>query len=256
MRAGLSAMVWPLVSQAFVILVVLSTKPSPIVELGLSESLGLSLLYVAFVFLMALFMVYLIQKRRELTLKVFTYLILVYSAFLSLDTLLSHYLEVHWSLELALSVLVAWLSFREDAIGNTAKSILAASMAYLFIIFFNDVFIYSLLTLLSIYDTYSVFRGPLSRLFSLSRDPLRALTVLQGDVGIGLGDVFCYSIASATSFRSLGYPLYLIPIVLLNLGVAITISILRRKRRALPGLTIPILMWLIPQLILSHSRAP
>lgn len=245
--------IWPSLSQAFVILVVLSTRPSPIVELGVSESLGLSLLYVTFVFLMAILMVYLIQKGKGLVLKVLISLILVYSAFLSLDTLLS-YFEMHWSFELALSILIAWLSFREDAVGNAAKSILAASMAYLFVTFFNDIFIYFLLALLSIYDTYSVFRGPLSKLFSFSRDPMRALTVFQGDVGMGLGDVFCYSMASATSFRSLSYPLYIIPIVTLNIGVVVTLSILRRKRRALPGLTIPIPMWLIPQLALSYVR--
>ncbi|MEM2290774.1 MAG: hypothetical protein QW711_03980 [Candidatus Korarchaeum sp.] len=250
MRACL-LVIWPSLSQAFAILLVLSTRPSPVVELGVSESLGLSLFYVTFVFLMAILMVYLIQRGRELFLKVFTSLILVYSAFLSLDTLLSC-LEVHWSLELALSILIAWLSFREDALGNAAKSILAASMAHLFITFFNDIFIYFLLALLSVYDTYSVFRGPLSKLFSVSRDPLRALTVFQGDVGMGLGDVFCYSMASATSFRSLSYPAYFIPILTLNLGVVMTLSILRRKRRALPGLTVPIPMWLIPQLILSY----
>ncbi|MEM2811268.1 MAG: hypothetical protein QW187_05495, partial [Candidatus Korarchaeum sp.] len=135
MRACL-LVIWPSLSQAFAILLVLSTRPSPVVELGVSESLGLSLFYVTFVFLMAILMVYLIQRGRELFLKVFTSLILVYSAFLSLDTLLSC-LEVHWSLELALSILIAWLSFREDALGNAAKSILAASMAHLFITFFN-----------------------------------------------------------------------------------------------------------------------
>ncbi|MCS7103658.1 MAG: hypothetical protein NZ992_07255, partial [Candidatus Korarchaeum sp.] len=157
---GLLAMVWPLLSQVFVILVVSSVRPFPIVELGLSESLGLSLFYVVIVFLMAFLMVYLILKGKELIMKIFTSIILVYAAFLSLDTVISYYFQVNWSLELALSILIAWLSFREDALGNLAKSILAASMAYLFITFFNDIFIYSLLTFLAIYDTYSVFKGP------------------------------------------------------------------------------------------------
>ncbi|MEM4581196.1 MAG: hypothetical protein QW092_02375, partial [Candidatus Korarchaeum sp.] len=186
---SLSALVWPLLSQAFVILVLLSNRPSPIVELGMGESLGLSLFYVTFVFLMALLMVYLIQVGKELALKIFTSVILVYSAFLSLNTMLSYYLEAHWSLELVLSVIIAWLSFREGAVGNAAKSILAASMAYLFVTLFNDIFIYFLLAFLTVYDTYSVFKGPLSKLFSFSKDSLRALTIFQGDVGIGLGDV-------------------------------------------------------------------
>ncbi|MEM1985100.1 MAG: hypothetical protein QXW76_07540 [Candidatus Korarchaeum sp.] len=251
---SLSALVWPLLSQAFVILVLLSNRPSPIVELGIGESLGLSLFYVTFVFLMALLMVYLIQVGKELALKIFTSVILVYSAFLSLNTMLSYYLEAHWSLELVLSVIIAWLSFREGAVGNAAKSILAASMAYLFVTLFNDIFIYFLLAFLTVYDTYSVFKGPLSKLFSFSKDSLRALTIFQGDVGIGLGDVFCYSMTSATSFRSIPYPFSFIPIVMLNLGILITILILRRGRRALPGLTIPIPIWLVSQLLLSYAH--
>lgn len=243
---------WPLLAQAFAILVVVSTRPSPAMELGVGESIGLSLFYVAFVSLAALLIVYLIHRGRELALKVLTSLVLVYSSFLSLDTLLSYYLEVHWSLELALSILMAWLSFREDLLGNLAKSLLAASMAYLFVTLFNDTFIYFLLALLSVYDTYSVFRGPLSKLFSVSREPLRALMVLQGDVGMGLGDVFCYSMASAVSFRSIRCPLCLIPMILLNSGIVLTIYILTRRKRALPGLSIPILLWLAPQLVLSN----
>ncbi|MEM3929533.1 MAG: hypothetical protein QXX48_04580 [Candidatus Korarchaeum sp.] len=45
MRACL-LVIWPSLSQAFAILLVLSTRPSPVVELGVSESLGLSLFYV------------------------------------------------------------------------------------------------------------------------------------------------------------------------------------------------------------------
>lgn len=253
MSESVLILIWPLISQAFASLVVMSTKPSPVIELGASESLGLSLFYVTAVFLMAVLIVYLIKKGKELVMKAIISLFLVYSAFLSLDTLISYSMEVHWSLELALALLIAWLSFREDEVGNLAKSLLAASMAYLFISFFNDIFIYFLLTLLAVYDTYSVFRGPLSELFSISRsDPLKALTVFQGEVGMGLGDVFCYSMASATSFRSLKYPLSLLPIALLNLGILITIYMLKVKRRALPGLTIPIFLWLISQITLLN----
>lgn len=252
MGGSLSILIWPLLSQALALLIMMSTKPSPAIELQASESLGLSIFYVSAVFLMAALMVYLVRRGKELVIRTLIFILLVYSAFLSLDTLFSYFLEVQWYIEIALALLIAWLSFREDALGNLAKSLLAASMAYLFVSFFNDLFLYFLLALLSIYDAYSVFRGPLSELFSVSgRDSLRALTVFQGEVGMGLGDVFCYSMASATSFRSLEHPLYLLPIALLNSGIVLTIYILRIRGRALPGLTIPILMWLIPQVALN-----
>ncbi len=247
---ALSVMIWPLVSQFFAIAVVMSIKPSPIVELEASESLSLSILYVAIVLAFASFMVYLIRKGRRVAIKSMIFIFLVYSAFLSLDTLISSYIQINPIFEIALSIIIALLSFRTDLMGNFAKSFLAASMAFLFIYFFNDTFVYFLLTLLSIYDAYSVFRGPLSKLFSVSEDVLSPLSLFQGGVSMGLGDVFCYSMASATSFRSLHF-LAVVPVASLNVGIIATLIILRRSRRPLPGLTIPIFMWLIPQILLS-----
>jgi len=247
---SLSVLIWPLISQLFAVAVVLSIRPSPVVELEASESFSLSILYVAIVLAFASLMVYLMRKGKGLAIKSIIFIFLVYSAFLSLDTLISAYTQVNPILEIALSIILAFLSFRTDLIGNLAKSFLAASMAFLFIYFFNDTFVYFLLAFLSIYDAYSVFKGPLSKLFSASEDLLGPLSLFQGGVSMGLGDVFCYSMASATSFRSLR-SLALIPVFSLNLGILLTLILLRRSRRPLPGLTIPIFMWLIPQILLS-----
>jgi len=247
---ALSVIIWPLISQFFAVAVVMSIKPSPIVELEASESLSLSILYVVILLAFASLIVYLMRKGRRLAIKSMIFILLVYSAFLSLDTLISSYMQVSPILEIALSIIIALLSFRTDLIGNIAKSFLAASMAFLFIYFFNDTFIYFLLASLSIYDAYSVFRGPLSKLFSASEDVLSPLSLFHGGVSMGLGDVFCYSMASATSFRSLHF-LALVPILSLNLGIIVTIILLGRSGRPLPGLTIPILMWLVPQVLLS-----
>ncbi len=244
-----TVILWPLLAEIFAGLVVLNTKPQPEVELSVQESAGLSLAYIALVFGMAVLMVYLVRRRRVRLIRIIIGVFFVYSTFVSLDTLLGALLPLPWSLELLLSILVAWLSFRRDLLGNLAKSLLSASLAYLFVVFFNDLFIYFLLGGLALYDAYSVFRGPLSELLMVSQEePLDPLMVFHGDVSMGVGDVFCYSMAAAVSLRSLPINLALLPLIALNIGILVTLWALYRARRSLPGLTLPILLWLAFQL--------
>ncbi len=247
-----SVILWPLIAQVFACLVVLSTRPRPEVQLSVQESAGLSLVYILMVFGTAALMVYLVRRGRIRIIRAIIGIFFVYSTFVSLDTLLHSFLRVPWPMELVLSIIVAWLSFRRDLLGNVAKSLLSASLAYLFVVFFNDLFLYFLLGGLALYDAYSVFKGPLSELLMVSReDPLEPLMVFHGEVSMGVGDVFCYSLAAAVSVRSLPPQLAAIPLIVLNLGIVFTISALYRYRRSLPGLTIPVLLWLALQLPLS-----
>ncbi len=236
-------------AEIFAGLVVLNTRPRPEVELSVQESAGLSLAYIALVFGMAVLMVYLVRKRRIRLIRVMIGVFFVYSTFISLDTLISAFISFPWPLELLLAVIVAWLSFRRDSIGNLAKSLLSASLAYLFVVFFNDLFIYFLLGGLALYDAYSVFKGPLSELLMVSQeDPLDPLMVFHGDVSMGVGDVFCYSMAAAVSFRSLPIPSSFLPLIALNAGILLTLWALYRTGRSLPGLTVPISFWLAVQI--------
>lgn len=244
-----AVVLWPLMAEIFAGLVVLNTRPRPEVELSVQESAGLSLAYIALVFGMAVLMVYLVRKRRIRLIRVMIGVFFVYSTFISLDTLISAFISFPWPLELLLAVIVAWLSFRRDSIGNLAKSLLSASLAYLFVVFFNDLFIYFLLGGLALYDAYSVFKGPLSELLMVSQeDPLDPLMVFHGDVSMGVGDVFCYSMAAAVSFRSLPIPSSFLPLIALNAGILLTLWALYRTGRSLPGLTVPISFWLAVQI--------
>lgn len=244
--------IWPLLAEIFAGLVVMSTRPQPEVELNAQESAGLSIVYVFMVFGMAVLMVYLVRRRMTRLIRAFIGLFFVYATFIALDTLLYPFLRVPWPLELLLSIALAWLSFRKDVLGNLAKSFLSASLAYLFVVFFNDTFIYFLLGGLALYDAYSVFKGPLSELLMVSQgDPLEPLMVFHGDVSMGVGDVFCYSMASAVSLRSFPLILALLPLAALNAGIIATLWALYRAKRSLPGLTIPILLWLLFQIFLG-----
>ncbi len=251
-----SAIVWPLLSQIISAAVVLSIRPTPQIELGIEESAGLSLFYVLIVLVTASLILLLIRKGMFSIIRLLTITFFAYSSFIAIDNLL-YSLQVHWSIELMVAVIITWLSLRRDIWGNMAKSFLAASLAYLFVYFFNDLFIYFLLAGLAFYDAYSVFKGPLSKLLMVSKgksDPLEPLMVFHGDISMGLGDVFCYSMASASSLRSLKIPLAFLPIVILNIGILITIWLLYRAKRSLPGLTIPIILWLAAQLTFHGIR--
>ncbi len=249
-----SAIVWPLIAQVISAAVVLSIRPMPQIELGVEESAGLSIFYVLMVLVTAFLMLLLVRKKMFSIIRLLIVAFFAYSSFIAIDTLF-YPLQVHWSIELLVAIIITWLSLRKDIWGNVAKSFLAASLAYLFVYFFNDLFIYFLLAGLAFYDAYSVFKGPLSELLMVSEgkaDPLEPLMVFHGDISMGLGDVFCYSMASSSSFRSLRIPLALLPIAILNIGILITIWLLYRAKRSLPGLTIPIILWLAAQLALQY----
>ena len=245
---------WPLIAQVLIAAITLSKRPSPELELTVVESAGLSAFYTILVFFTALFMVYLIKRKSYRIIKGIIMLFFLYSSFISIDEILSAMVMAPWWIELLIAAIITILSLRRDLLGNIAKSFLSASLAFLFISFFNDLFIYFLLAALSLYDTYSVFRGPLSKILmvSESKDPLEPLMVFQGDVSMGLGDVFCYSMAAGVSLRSLGMPKGIIPIALLDLGIITTLWALYLKKRSLPGLTIPVLFWLAGNLTLLY----
>jgi len=61
-------------------------------------------------------------------------------------------------------------------------------------------------------------------------------------IKIGLGDVVFYSMLPATAFMLFGLQKMLLTLVATNLGVLITIYLLRKKRIPLPGLPIPMFL--------------
>ncbi len=246
-----SIYVWVLLSQAFLVAVVLSQRPAPVIETTPSEAAGLSFFYTALVFVTALIMVYIIRRRMHRLLRGIFALFLFYASFISIAELAS-YFGVECYLDLSpgcgatftTSLVITLLSFRGDHLGNLAKTFLSASIAFLFISFFNDLFVYFVLTFLAVYDTYSVFRGPLSKILMVREaDPLEPLMITHGEVSMGIGDLFSYSLAAGASIRGLGLPKGLLPILALDLGVALTLYLLHRRRGSLPGLTIPIALW-------------
>jgi len=121
---------------------------------------------------------------------------------------------------------------------------------------FPKLTVLALAVLFSLYDFYSVFRGPISRMLgppsrgtegmAKSVRPAAAelgpMMVNFGDLQMGLGDVTFYSMMPAAVYvNGMGLSFVLAEILLIDLGVYLTIRLLK-KIRPLPGLPIPLLL--------------
>ncbi|MCS7133036.1 MAG: hypothetical protein N3F65_00145 [Nitrososphaeria archaeon] len=93
---------------------------------------------------------------------------------------------------------------------------------------------------ISAYDIFAVYRGHLSTLTKEDASLLKGLTIEVGDVVVGMGDLFFYSLTLAAIFWNLGYIPAIAGTTWILIGYAITLYCLQR-RRILPGLPIPLL---------------
>lgn len=147
-------------------------------------------------------------------------------------------------------LLAGLLSFAVGSIGlavliygrgasRTAFSLLLSSEAgaYLALVF-KPPTIYVVLLLFALYDVFAVFKGPLRKVVA---DPsFGALSVDFGSISMGMGDEIFYAMVPSAAYLIRG-PLAAVAIIaIIDAGVAITLLLLSR-RRALPGLTLPLL---------------
>jgi hypothetical protein len=252
-----SILVWPILSQAYGTILVLVTKPIPMLELTVKESAGLSMLYAFSVLGGAYLILYLLKKGLIKFLQAIFLLSLFMSSVLSLNHLLAgiRYGTVI-SLLASLAMILLWN--RPGTIGNLVKVIFAASTSYIILSTFPESFIIILLGLLAIYDAYSVFKGPLGKIFSsleIKTEVLSPFFVVHRGMGMGIGDLLLYSLAASFSARTLGFPLALLPLAFLNIGILISLELLIRRKSAFPGITIPIALWL-PSFLLAKLALP
>lgn len=136
-------------------------------------------------------------------------------------------------------------SLAASYIASGAGGVLGMSMPY---------WTFIVLTIgISAYDVLAVYRGHLSTLTREDASLLRGLTIEVGDVVVGMGDLFFYSLTLAAIFWKMGYFPAIVAMIWMIIGYAITLCFLRR-RRILPGLPIPLLGALALALVASHLR--
>jgi hypothetical protein len=126
------------------------------------------------------------------------------------------------------------------SISKGAFSLLLSSEAgaYLALVFTPPT-IYIVILLFALYDYYSVNRGPLKKV--VEQVPFGALSVDFGNVSMGLGDELFYSMIPSAAYLIRGPVAAILMLVVVDVGVVATLLLLS-KRKALPGLTIPLLL--------------
>lgn len=96
----------------------------------------------------------------------------------------------------------------------------------------------------SLYDVYTVFKGPLRTLVTtLPDETLNAISSKIGDFSIGTGDTVFYAMIPALASFQFGYGSAFVAILAVDVGVAITLYLLG-KVKLLPGLPIPMFLGL------------
>jgi len=93
---------------------------------------------------------------------------------------------------------------------------------------------------ISAYDIFAVYRGHLSTLTKEDASSLKGLTIEIGDIVVGMGDLFFYSLTVAAIIWNIGIISGIISTIFLVIGYSVTLWSLRKKR-ILPGLPIPLL---------------
>lgn len=103
---------------------------------------------------------------------------------------------------------------------------------------------------ISIYDIIAVFKGHLSSITKMDAPALKGLVVEIGDIALGLGDLFFYSLTISAIYLNHGIISAIASTVSIIVGYMIVLYALS-KRRQLPGLPIPLLLTLTSTFILS-----
>jgi len=124
------------------------------------------------------------------------------------------------------------MSFAASYIASGAGGVIGMSIPYwTFLV---------LVAAISIYDILAVYKGHLSHLTKQDAPILRGLAVEVGDLVIGLGDLFFYSLTISAIFWNLGETPAVAATIAIVAGYTIILLLLQR-RRIVPGLPIPLI---------------
>ena len=145
-----------------------------------------------------------------------------------------------------LSYAVFMLNKGNLALKNTTVFIIGLAIGSVFGLILHVATFFTLLILISLFDIYSVFRGPISKIFKRTNTSITPKNYSDEGrlVGIGIGDFVFYS--SLVTFISSNYGLVLGACIIIGIvvGIKITEKMLYRYDK-FPGLPIPIFLSLL-----------
>lgn len=224
------------------------------------------------IFIASVFIVFIMALRKFFFLKIFLTSAAAFSTFLLtemlLESILPKFIEYSdiASLIISLSlVALVYLTVYVDKFRFITKYLslfIGAEAGALFATILKPPTAFVFPILVAMYDIYAVFKGPLKRVVAGSpkirgkpkKVNLEFLSLQLLDFGfvrIGLGDIVFYSMIPSISFLIAGLSGALLTIITTNIGVILTMVIFIKKKMALPGLPIPMLLGVATSIILS-----
>lgn len=216
-----------------------------------SGSIGNVLILVVFVFATTLTAVWLARKRRV---KLFmgmifggTAIALFLLTLLASTSLTENYMDANSSLYLSLAlatatvVLLSLIALRKvpASMALVLTGLLSAEVGSYFASAIPILTAILLPLGFSLYDIYTVFRGPLKTLINtLPDESLTTMASTIGDFSIGTGDTVFYAMVPALGYYQFGFGSAFLAILAVDAGVVMTLYLLS-KAKLLPGLPIP-----------------
>ena len=225
-------------------------------------SIGNSLVMLVSVFFVTISLVWLVRKKMfKHIIRFLTIFIILTGIFLTsllsqilLPTLINaeNISLISAILSLNIGCIIGISALRPDnkIIGLISALILSVEVATYFALFLRPPTAFILPVAFAFYDIYAVFVGPLKTLISDGRFVLGPLVVRLGTLEIGLGDIVFYSFLPSIGLIIIGVNGALFAIVSTNIGLFITLLMLK-KRKSFPGLPIPVILTVIGLLLLA-----
>ena len=141
------------------------------------------------------------------------------------------------------TVYIVILEKSNIAIKNSIVFVLGLAMGSIFGTVFPIVSFISLIILISLFDIYSVFKGPINQLLKRTNMSFskQNFPVIRSQVAIGIGDFVFYSAIVTFVSKELGPILGFISIIGILVGIEITKNMLSKYGK-FPGLPIPIFL--------------
>ena len=142
-----------------------------------------------------------------------------------------------------LSVIVFILNKGNMVMKNTVVFVLGIAIGSLFGLILHTATFFTLLILISLFDIYSVYRGPISKIFNETNLSISPHNHIHEEriVGIGIGDFVFYSALITFISSNFGLILGACSIIGIVVGIKITEKMLHRFSK-FPGLPIPIFL--------------
>ncbi|MEM5829648.1 MAG: hypothetical protein QW040_03025 [Candidatus Aenigmatarchaeota archaeon] len=218
-----------------------------------------SLPLVASIFIFGFFLAFLVKWRKFNLVKALITSFLISSIFsINLILFSTIFLDpiLPWTLSIFLAFLIFLTAYFKSfyPLSKFLSLLIGAEVAGYFATILQPPTIFVFPILLAIYDIYAVFAGPLKKILGgpvgrrklkIRLDFLPLLIVDFNFVKIGLGDIIFYSMLPAVGLMLYSLEKMVFTLIATNLGVLLTIYLLRKKKTPLPGLPIPMFLGIL-----------